>query len=207
MNFAVRPARGQALGKAVLAAIGLRLLLIPLFYCVNSVLFGARPGPRPDYRLVQTVLTGENALRGLTTLLVAVLFMIWVRSEIVALRASGVQTTTTPLMAIVGWFIPFANFVFPVLAVSEIYKHRLPRLGSALPVIWWVSYLVSMITSNVALPFPIAMLTTLVAFGTWFAVVWNVVQAPAAPAAYGTFNTTGPAQPYQHHPPPQQPSY
>ena len=86
----------QALGKAVLAAIGLRLLLVPRFHGANSVLFAARPGPRPDYRIVRTV--------------------------------------------------------------------------------WWVSQLASMITSNVALLFPVALLTTLVAFGTWFAVVWNVVR-------------------------------
>jgi hypothetical protein len=203
MNVAAPPARGQALGKAVLAAIGLRLLLVPVLYGVNSVLFGAHP----SYRVVKTVTGLEAGLRGLTTMLVAVLFMIWVRSEIVALRASGVPTKTTPLMAILGWFIPFANFVFPVLAVNEIYKHRVPKLGSALPIVWWVSYLASMVTTNVALPFPVAMLATLLAFGTWFAVVWNVVQAPAVANANGGWNnTTWPAQQYQP-PPPQQPYY
>ena len=44
---------------------------------------------------------------------------------------------------------------------------------------------------------PIAMLATLVAFGTWFAVVWNVVQAPPPVPVYGAFNTTAPAQQYQ----------
>ena len=101
---------------------------MPRFHGANSVLFAARPGPRPDYRIVRTV--------------------------------------------------------------------------------WWVSQLASMITSNVALLFPVALLTTLVAFGTWFAVVWNVVQAAAAPVSYAAFNTTAPAQQYQHHPPPsQQPHY
>lgn len=189
----------------MLAAIGLRLLLVPLLYGVNRVLVGG-PGHRPDYRTVKMIFALENGVRGLSALLVAVLFMVWVRSEIVALRAAGVQTKTTPLMAILGWFIPFANFVFPVLAVNEVYKHRVPRLGSALPIIWWASYLVSMVTTNVALPFPIALLATLVAFGTWFAVVWNVVQAPPPAPVYGAFNTTAPAQQYQHFPP-QQPQH
>ncbi|HSO31128.1 MAG TPA: DUF4328 domain-containing protein [Labilithrix sp.] len=185
------PARGQALGKAVLAAIGLRLALLPLVYVVNRALLGARP----NLALLGTVFRVENGLRILTTLLVVVLFMIWVRAEIVALRGAGIPTKTTPLMAILGWFIPLANFVFPVLAVREVYRYRAPRLG-ALPILWWVSYLASMVTTNVALPFPIGMLVTLAAFGTWFALVWNVVMAPPQ-AAYGP----GAAMPY-HQPPP-----
>ena len=51
-------------------------------------------------------------------------------------------------MAILGWFSPFANFVLPLLGVREVYN--VPHL-----------------------PFPIGMLVTLAAFGTWFAVVWS----------------------------------
>lgn len=170
------PARG--LGKAVLAAIGLRLVLIPAFYAANSVLLGARKaGIRPDYQLITNVYRIENAVRLLVTMLIALLFMIWVRSEIVSLRSVGIQTKTSPLMAILGWFIPFANFVFPVLAVREVWKYRLPRSPAVLPVVWWVAYLASMVTNNVPLPFPLGMLVTLTAFGTWFALVWSVVMA------------------------------
>ena len=205
MNFAAPPARGHALGKAVLAAIGLRLLLEPLLYAVNRVLMGT-PGRRPDFQTVKLVYALEKGVYGLSALLVAVLFMIWVRSEIVALRAAGVQTKTTPLMAILGWLIPFANLVFPVLAMNEVYKHRVPRVGSALPILWWALYVVSTVTTTVALPFPIRMLAALAAFGTWFAMVWNVVQAPPPAPAFASFNTTAPAQQYQHFPP-QQPQH
>src|SRR3954464_3144841 len=114
-------ARPTGLGKAVIAVIGLRLLLIPLFYGANSVMVGTHP----NLKLMRTVYQLENAARIGTTMLIAVLFMIWGRAEIVALRSSGIQTKTTPLMAILGWFIPFANFVFPLLAVREVYKYRL----------------------------------------------------------------------------------
>jgi hypothetical protein len=186
------PARG--LGKAVLAVIGVRLALIPLFYGANRVLFAARPG----FDVIGLVFRIENVVRILSTVAVAVLFMIWVRSEIVALRSVGIHTKTTPLMAILGWFIPFANFVFPVLAVCEVYKYRLPRSSLALPILWWVAYLASMVTNNVALPFPLGLLVTLGAFGTWFALVWSVVMAPAQ----GSYAPGGP-MPF----PAQQPSY
>ena len=167
------PSRG--LGKAVLGVIGLRLALVPLFFGVNRVLVSTRPG----FHVIRNVVAGERILALLSTMLVAVLFMIWVRSEIVALRQVGIQTKTTPLMAILGWFIPFANFVLPLLGVREVYKYRLPRSSGALPIAWWIAYLASMVTNNVPhLPFPIGMLVTLAAFGTWFAVVWSVVMAP-----------------------------
>jgi Domain of unknown function (DUF4328) len=192
------PARG--LGKAVLAVIGLRLLLIPLFYGVNAVLFGTRPG----LSLIRTVLQIENVGRLLITVLVAVLFMIWVRAEIVALRSVGIQTNTTPLMAILGWFIPFANFVFPLLAAREVYKYRLPRASGALPVVWWIAYLASMVSNNVALPFPLGILISLAAFGTWGALVYAVVMAPNEPS-YGHPGQPMPfpAQQYYAPPPPR----
>jgi Domain of unknown function (DUF4328) len=192
------PARASALGKATLAVISLRLVLVPLFYVLNRVLLGARP----DLRTMTTVFRAEGAVRLLATVLVALLFMIWVRSEIVALRNAGVLTKTTPLMAILGWFIPLANLVFPLLAVLEVFKYRAPRL-TALPVVWWVAYCASMVTTNVALPFPIGMLVTLTAFGSWFAVVWSVVMMPTpapAPYAYG-YGAPPPVQPYYAPPP------
>jgi hypothetical protein len=191
------PSRG--LGKAVLGAIGLRLVMVPLFYGVNHVLIAARPG----FDVIGMVFRLENVARLLVTMLCALLFMIWVRSEIVALRNVGIQTRTTPLMAILGWFIPFANFVFPVLAVREVYKYRLPRSPQALPIVWWVAYLASMITNNVALPFPLGILVTLAAFGTWFALVWTVVMAPPE-ASYGSPGPMPfPAQQQYYAPPPR----
>jgi hypothetical protein len=192
-------ARPSGLGKAVLAAIGVRLILVPIFMVANRAIFTMHLG----IETYLSVIRAENVVRALVTALIAILFMIWVRAEIVSLRSTGIQTKTTPLMAILGWFIPFANFVFPVLGMREVYKLRLPRASAALPVVWWVAYLVSMVTNNVALPFPIGLIVTLVAFGSWFAVVWQVVMAPAQP----TFGAApcGP-QPYAPHEPHPQPA-
>lgn len=170
-------ASSRRMGKVVLGAIGLRVAF-------SLILVVALPILRRALHELGTfgmVIRVSNGVRLALTMLVVVLSMIWVRSEIVALRSSGVGTKTTPLMAILGWFIPFANFVLPLLSAREVFVSRLPRASSALPILWWVSYLALIVTNNVILPFPIGLLVTLLCFGLWFAMVFLVMRAPAVP--------------------------
>lgn len=193
-------ARSRGLATAVLAAIGFRLFLVIALFGVNRVLFARRPGTdlHAFAEMARTVTTIETVIRGASTFLIVILFMIWVRSELVHLRLMGIQTKTSPGMAIGGWFIPFANFVLPLLGALEVWRLRRPQASSAIPILWWIAYLATMVTSNVALPFPIAMLTSLAAFGLWFAVVFLVRNAPDRPMTFAPFPQY--QQPYAPYP-------
>jgi hypothetical protein len=151
----------------------------------------------------RTITLLETSVGALLTIAVVVVTMIWLRSEIVALRSAGVATKTSPGMAIGGWFIPFANFVLPLLAVREVFTLRLPRASSALPIVWWVSYIALMVTNNVRLPFPIGLLVMLACFGMWAAIVFQIGAAPAVPRLASNAPPWTPQPAMQPWPPPR----
>ncbi len=167
----------RRLGKVLLGAIGVRIAF-SLFLLV------ATPALARAIRSAHafgTVMQGVAVVRTVLIVLIVLLTMLWLRSEVVALRATSAQTKTTPLMAILGWFIPFANVVLPCLAAREVFRLRLPRSSGALPILWWISYVAMIVANNVRLPFPIGLGVMLGCFGLWFAMVYAVVAAPAVP--------------------------
>jgi hypothetical protein len=174
-------ASSRRLGKVVLGAICLRILFSLGMKVMNPMFARGLRGSDA----VRTFFQAQRGVGNLLTIIVIVLFMIWLRSEVVALRTTGAPIKTTPLMAILGWFIPFANFVLPLLSTRDVYKHRLPRSSGVLPIFWWLSYIAltisTVVSGFVPVPFPLGLVIVLTCFGLWFAMVFAVVSAPAVP--------------------------
>ena len=202
-NGAVRGSAGLA--KGALAFLGIRILMSLVNVITGPIIIRSimKSGGRADG--IQTFFAVQRGVMGLVVFIAALLFMLFIRSEIVALRASGIATKYTPGWAIGWWFVPFANFVMPVLVVLDVWKQRLPRAGGALPVLWWVAYCVSMLSSNVPLPVPyLGLVIALAAYGLWATITFMLMSAPAT-APYA--QPQGYYAPQPSYPPPVQAPY
>lgn len=111
--------------------LAIRAALPVLFYLLSMV--GVSLGSFQVY----------NGIRGLLTFVGVVLYLVWFARAYNWLRAARGGTAYSTGLAVGGWFIPLANFVLPVLAQSDAWK-RAHGSSSPLPVVWWLSYLLTM---------------------------------------------------------------
>ncbi len=132
----------RRLGVTVIAFLALRASMRAITYGVFKVL--APSSGRVTMEQVETMRTVDMALLGIENLvgLVAMIsFFVWIHAVFVAVRATGQRTSTSPGMAVGGWFIPFANLVLPCLSVREALE-SMGRPG-ILAVGWWLVWFVN----------------------------------------------------------------
>lgn len=141
----------------------------------------------PSYALAQVF----SALEGLTTFVGVIFFLVWLARATAAVRlAQG--SRFSPGMAVGGWFIPFANFVLPLLSLGDVWKRVMKGANAWVPALWWGSYLLTivfkMVWSIPSLAFQastsvpgigyLSTLATVAAFGSWAFMLYSM-QAPA----------------------------
>jgi len=108
--------------------------------------------------------------------------------------------THKPGMAVIWWFIPFANLVMPYVCVRELATTSAARAGStprrALPRVWWALFLAASVASVVAAAWPWVLIVAQVADAgdkvlgatyvvdlspvAWGIGVWHLILAAAA---------------------------
>ncbi len=88
-----------------------------------------------------------EGLRGVTGLVAIILYFIWFSRFYGWVRASTGATSYSTGLAIGGWFIPFANFVYPYLAMNDAYRRASNNQGSPLVALWWLSYIGTIVLS------------------------------------------------------------
>jgi hypothetical protein len=192
--------RAAAAPAVVLLAICAALPLLNwLFWTVAG---GAVP---PDAR--ETAATIYLGLKSLLQLVAAIVFFVWLHRIHVAVRQEQGATQFTPGMAVGGWFIPFANFVLPMLSMRDVWQRKMGGDRSFIVPVWWITYLVSTIytvayqmllstqsfeglkTLMTLFPFPLPLALHLGAFVSWLLMVrWltdRAVQSTARPVAFG----------------------
>lgn len=143
----------------------------------------------------------------LAFLATAVCWLVWqVRAHENVWAVPGLPAPTRkPGMAVIWWFIPFANLVMPYVCVRELSTVSAARAGSTprrgLPVVWWVLFLAAVVASIVAAVWPWVLIVARVAEagdlvrGTTYVVdlspvawgigVWHLLLAAAALAGAG----------------------
>jgi Domain of unknown function (DUF4328) len=160
----------RSAGRALLAAIVVRLVLSFSFLAIRFLPHDIR---RSTYALQKWTLL-------FATIVVVVLHIVFVRAYFVALAATGRPTKQSPNFTIAGWFIPFANFVLPLLSVKQAYDAQKRSAGIAIG--WWIAYLVFVLNNAVQFRVPyIGILIAVVVFGLWFAMVQSLIDASKAP--------------------------
>jgi hypothetical protein len=55
-----------------------------------------------------------------------------------------------PAVSVIWWFVPFANLVQPYRIHRDVWRRHLGANGSALVLVWWITWIVSSIVSNIA---------------------------------------------------------
>ena len=95
----------------------------------------------------------------LASIVCAIAFLAWLSRTVDNIPVlTGRVPKTTPRWSIGWWFIPFANFVKPYLVVKEASTHLAGPTGrpsTGLILIWWVTFIVGSIVSNVVSRMPV----------------------------------------------------
>lgn len=117
--------------KAVVALAGARAALPVIFYVV------------PLGRLLppQLAHSAIDGLKGLVGLAALIAYFVWFSRFYSWVRAARGGTKYSNGLAIGGWFIPFANFVMPYLALRDAARRGANDDGGGLVPLWWLSYL------------------------------------------------------------------
>ncbi len=138
----------------------------------------------------------------LAFLATAVCWLVWqARAHENVWAVPGLPAPThKPGMAVIWWFIPFANLVMPYVCVRELATISAARAGStprrALPGVWWALFLAAAVASVVAAAWPWVLIVARVAdagdevLGTTYVVdlspvawgigVWHLILVAAA---------------------------
>jgi len=133
-----------------------------------------------------------SGLDGLAKFIGWIFFAVWIYRATAALRASG-PTLYSPGLAVGCWFIPFANFVMPMLAVRDVCKRTLSAENLWLVPVWWVSYWLTTIFTaggpyiwraigSVPLIGYLPLLVGLAAYGSWAAILFLSTREPSGEA-------------------------
>jgi len=129
-------ARVRSLSNLVivlLAARGGWPLLMRAFYLIA----------RPTRSLHQV----SDLVKVLLAITAIIFFLIWTYRLVSTIVARGERPRYSPGFAVGCWFIPFANFVMPALALTDAWR-RIVRTGAGLVVGWWIAYLVFIVVDG-----------------------------------------------------------
>jgi hypothetical protein len=124
-----------SVSKVALAFIGIRLALPIIFRFV------------PVYRFLPPESAGAimDGVEGLVGLLALIFYFVWFSRIYTFIRVTRGETRYSNGMAIGGWFIPFANFVMPYLALRDAWRRGANDENGFLVAIWWLCYLLAMV--------------------------------------------------------------
>lgn len=126
-------AKPSGFGMAVAIMLGIVASYPLLTYVVWPLV------PNDAFMTVRMVLLG---IKSLLTLVAVIMFLVLVHRVYTTLRTRGVALRYTPGMAVGCWFIPFANFVMPCIAVRDAYTAATGK-SSGIVVGWWLLYMLS----------------------------------------------------------------
>jgi len=142
--------------KPAMALLAMRAALPLLYRALGAVGlgFGAAAGD------------GIKTLLGFAALIA---FFVWFARAYAWVRATRGGTQYSTGLAIGGWFIPFANFVLPYLAMRDLWRRAMNDENGHLVVLWWLGYMASTIIAGV-----FSFMQSGVAIGG-SATVWNLV--------------------------------
>src|SRR5439155_22659514 len=76
-------------------------------------------------------------------------FLVWLYRAASNSRGAG-KTTDPPGFVVGGWFIPVANLILPIVAVSRVLRASRNEPRRLLLGLWWAAYLAAGITAFVA---------------------------------------------------------
>ncbi len=122
-----------AASKPTIALLGLRAALPLLLRGIGAISPMRGMGPTID---------GVKSLLGMAALIA---FFVWFARAYAWVRATRGGTAYSTGLAIGGWFIPFANFVLPYLAVRDLWKRAVNDENGWVIPLWWAAYLVNMV--------------------------------------------------------------
>lgn len=122
-------------GKLALAFIGFRLA-IPLVFRFVPI------GRMLPLESAAAIMSG---IKGLAGLLALIFYFVWFARMYSWVRAARGGTRFSNGMAIGGWFIPFANFAIPYMALRDAWRRAANDENGYLVAIWWLSYIVAMV--------------------------------------------------------------
>lgn len=121
------------ISKVALAFIGLRLALPILFRFV----------PVYQFLPVDDPFAIMNGVKGVVGLLAIIFYLVWFSRVYTFIRATRGGTKYSNGMAIGGWFIPFANFVMPYLALRDAWRRGANDDSGFLVGVWWLCYILA----------------------------------------------------------------
>lgn len=134
-------AAARRLGPTVVILLGARAA----FPILRRAVMAAMPRDYGTIRTAASVLSGIASVLGLVAF---IFFLIWLYRTVVALRARGEATRFSPGFTVGGWFIPFANFALPPMAIADAWR-RITRSGAGLIGAWWAAYLLFIVVDGV----------------------------------------------------------
>ncbi len=119
----------QSIAMPTMAALGARAAT-PILFRVMGMAGISLGGP-----MVYEV------IRGLLGFVAIILYFVWFARFYGWVRAARGGTSYSTGLAIGGWFIPFANLVYPFLGLNDAWKRSSNGQGNPLIALWWISYL------------------------------------------------------------------
>lgn len=122
-----------SISKVALAFIGLRLALPIIFRFV----------PIGRMLPVESASVIMNGVKGLAALLAIIFYLVWFSRIYTFIRATRGETRYSNGMAVGGWFIPFANFVMPYLALRDAWRRGANDENGFLVAAWWLCYILA----------------------------------------------------------------
>ncbi len=122
-------------GQTALVFLGIRAAL-PLVF--RFVPLGRAFGDPQTYLLV------TDGLRGLLGLIALICYFVWFARVYTWVRATRGGARFSNAMAIGGWFIPFAQFAIPYMALRDAWRRGAGDENGYLVAIWWVCYLIAL---------------------------------------------------------------
>jgi hypothetical protein len=81
-----------------------------------------------------------EGVRTLLTMAVVVCYFVWFARFYGWVRATRGATQYSTGLAIGSWFIPFANFVMPYIALRDACRRGVGDKNGGLILVWWLSY-------------------------------------------------------------------
>jgi hypothetical protein len=96
--------------------------------------------PHIGWRSARMITSVMSGLETIVAIVAFIFFLIWTHRLISAIVERGEQPRFSPGFAVGSWFIPFANIVLPVMALTDAWR-RVLRSGAGLVVGWWLAYI------------------------------------------------------------------
>lgn len=141
----------QGAAKPAIIVLGLRAAMPIVGFVLFRILAIVSPvprdaDPREALELRQTIDAGLTGIEGLIALVGLILYFLWYAKVAQWIRETRGPTRFSTGLAIGGWFIPFANFFIPPMALRDVVRKGANDEGGGLVGLWWLSWILVMVT-------------------------------------------------------------